>query len=86
MRNTLEDLNNALFAELENLQDSENADTPEHLAATIQRSVAVSKVAEAIIRNGELALKTMQHLNEYGYNAEGARDLAPVPVMLEAKK
>lgn len=85
MKNTLTDLNNALFAELENLQD-ESMD-PERATAALRRSQAVSQIAEVIIRNGELALKTMQHLNEMGYTANtiDSRDLAPVPVMLEAK-
>lgn len=85
MQNTLEALNNALFAEIENLQDEENSD-PERLEVVIKRTTAVSKIAETIIRNGELALKTMQHLNEYGYRSNPGPDLAPIPAMLESGK
>lgn len=58
--------------------------TVEQMDQEITRSKAVTSVAEAVIHNGELALKTMQHLNEMGYGT-GKRDnlLAPVPKMLE---
>jgi hypothetical protein len=49
--------------------------TEEQLQKEILRSQAVTKVAEVIVRNGELALKTMEHMNEYGYD-RGARDAA----------
>lgn len=86
MRNTLSDLNNYLFETLERLQDDELSD--EQLQREIIRSQAVTSVAETVIHNGELALKTMQHLNEYGYGRNGNRDslLAPVPNMLEVGK
>lgn len=82
MKNTLSDLNNYLFESLERLLDEEL--TPEQLEKEITRSHAVTAVAETVIHNGELALKTMQHLNEYAYG-RGSRDktLAPVPAMLE---
>jgi len=84
MMNTLSDLNNYLFEQIERMTDDEL--TEEQLQKEILRSQAVTKVAEVIVRNGELALKTMEHMNEYGYG-QGARDaaLAPVPAMLEAK-
>lgn len=81
MRNTLSDLNNHLFDVLERLMDEDL--TEEEMQREITRSQAVTSVAETMIHNGELALKTMQHLNEYGY---GGGNLAPVPAMLEAKK
>ena len=85
MKNTLSDLNNYLFESIERLNDDEL--TEEELKKEILRSQAVTEVAEVIVRNGELALKTMQHMNEYGYGC-GNRDaaLAPVPALLEAKK
>ena len=51
----------------------------------ITRSKAVTAVAEAVIHNGELALKTMQHLNEYAYGHGNDKNLAPVPAMLEVR-
>lgn len=82
MRNTLSDLNNILFEAIERINDDET--TGEALDAEIKRAEAVGKIAGMIIHNGELALKTMEHLNEYGYgsNMRSSRDLAPVPAML----
>jgi hypothetical protein len=64
MKNTLTDLNNYLFETLEKLIDDEA--TEEQMQREITRSHAVTSVAETIIKNSELALKTMKHLNEYG--------------------
>lgn len=84
MQNTLQDLNNALFEAIERIQDDELSE--EELDREIKRAGAVTKVAEVIVRNGELALKTMEHLNEYGYGRQHRdENLAPVPAMLEAK-
>jgi len=78
MKNTLTDLNNYLFETLERIMD--DAMTEEQMQKEILRSETVTRVAATIIQNGELALKTMKHLNEYG--VEG-RNL--IPQMLEAK-
>ena len=82
MKNTLSDLNNYLFETLERLLDDDLTD--EQMQREITRSHAVTSVAETVIHNGELALKTMQHLNDMGYGS-GKKDslLAPVPKMLE---
>ena len=86
MKNTLSDLNNYLFESLERLMDDDL--TQEQIEREILRSKAVTSVAQTVIQNGELALKTMQHLNEYGYGREHRCDetLAPVPAMLEVKQ
>ena len=84
MNNTLTDLNNALFEAIERIQDDEL--TQEELAREITRAEAVTKIAEVVVRNGELALKTLQHLNEYGYGKRANENLAPIPRMLEAKE
>lgn len=76
MKNTLSDLNNYLFEELERLQDDEMSE--EELQKEITRSQAVTHVAEAIIRNGELALKTMTAVNEYGLTLERGFQLPPM--------
>lgn len=84
MKNTIADLNDYLFETLERLLDD---DLPEEqMQLEITRSKAVTSVAETVIHNGELALKTMQHLNDMGYGT-GKRDaaLAPVPKMLEVQ-
>ncbi|HBR31934.1 MAG TPA: hypothetical protein DD733_07610 [Clostridiales bacterium] len=63
MKNTLTDLNNYLFETLENLLDNDLSE--EQMQKEIIRSQAVTSVATTIIQNGELALKTMKHLDEY---------------------
>ncbi|MCZ4246643.1 hypothetical protein O2313_03710 [Bacillus amyloliquefaciens] len=55
MRNTLGDLNNHLFAQLERLSDEDLKG--EELSQEIHRAKAVSDVAAQIISNGSLVLK-----------------------------
>ena len=84
MRNTLGDLNNYLFESLERLLADDL--TNEEMEREISRSKAVTAVAETVIHNGELALKTMQHLNEYAYGSAGNdKNLVPVPAMLDVR-
>lgn len=78
MKNTLTDLNNYLFETLERLTDE--GMTEEQIKKEITRSQAVTAVAAAVIQNGELALKTMKHLNEYGIETPKQS----LPPMLEA--
>jgi len=64
MKNTLADLNNYLFEQIERLTDeSLSADK---LDEEIKRSEQITKVAKTIIDNGTLALNTKKHLDEYG--------------------
>lgn len=76
MKNTLGDLNNHLFAQLEKLGDDDL--TGEELDKEIQRSEAMAKIADQIIKNGDLQYKAMKHMDEYGYERKKA-----VPEMLE---
>lgn len=80
MRNTLTDLNNYLFEALERLTDDEL--TEEQLQKEITRSEDVTSVAETIIHNGELSLKALRYVEEYGVGQGGERKLPP---MLEAE-
>ena len=64
MKNTLGDLNNYLFEQLERLQDDELTD--EQLEREITRSKAVQGIAKTIIENGALALSAKKHMDEYG--------------------
>ncbi|MCD8825408.1 hypothetical protein [Staphylococcus gallinarum] len=58
MRNTLGDLNNHLFEQLERLND-ESIDG-ETLKEEIERSKAVSNIARGIIDNGNLILQAQK--------------------------
>ena len=73
-RNTLGDLNNHLFEQLERLNDEELS--PEDLDKELKRATGMTAVAEQIIKNGELAYRTMVFLDEAGYNT-GARLAVP---------
>ena len=64
MKNTLTDLNNYLFEQIERLNDDELTD--EQLEKEIKRSDTVTKIAKTIIDNGALALQAKKHLDEYG--------------------
>ena len=81
MKNTLTDLNNYLFEQMERLNDDDLTD--EQLDKQLKKADTMVKVAEKIIQNGELAFRTMKHMDEYGYNAGYAKK---VPPMLEVDK
>ena len=76
MKNTLGDLNNHLFAQLEKLGDDDL--TGEELESELKRTDAICDISEQIIKNGELQYKAMKHMDEYGYERKKA-----VPEMLE---
>ena len=58
MKNTLGDLNNHLFAQLERLSDEELQG--ESLQEEIERAKSVTTVASQIISNGNLILKAKE--------------------------
>ncbi|MCT2342617.1 hypothetical protein M4D71_00595 [Niallia taxi] len=63
MRNTLGDLNNHLFAQLERLSDEDL--NGEKLSEEIERAKAVTTVANQIISNGTLVLQAQKFHTEY---------------------
>lgn len=77
-RNTLGDLNNHLFAQLEKMDDDEL--TGEQLDNEIRRTEAMAKISEQIIKNGELQFRAMKHMDEYGYERQKS-----IPDMLEVR-
>lgn len=77
-RNTLGDLNNHLFAQLEKMDDDEL--TGEQFDNEIRRTEAMAKISEQIIKNGELQFRAMKHMDEYGYERQKA-----IPDMLEVR-
>lgn len=75
MKNTLGDLNNHLFAQLERLSDEEIVG--EKLQEEIERAKAVTSIANQVISNATIVLKA----HEMTYNSMSAD--AKVPKMLE---
>jgi hypothetical protein len=64
MKNTLTDLNEYLFQQLDALTNEDMDE--EELDKAIKRSEAVTKVAKTIIDSGNLTLAAKKHLDEYG--------------------
>ena len=79
MKNTLMDLNNYLFEQIERLNDDSLSE--EELDRELKKTDSIVKVSEKIIQNGDLAFRTMKHMDEYGYGAQRA-----LPKMLESKE
>ena len=75
MQNTLKDLNNHLFAQLERLGDEDLSQ--EKLNREVARSEAVGKIASTIIDNANTVLRAVK-LKEEGLNAD-----LQLPKMLE---
>ena len=72
MKNTLGDLNNHLFMQLERLSDEDLKG--DKLTEEIERSKAVTNVAKEIIANANIVLQARKYTTEY---------LSEVPKMLE---
>lgn len=72
MKNTLNDLNNYLFEQLENINNYSLTD--EELEKEIKRSEAVQKVARTIIDNANLVLQAKKHADEWG----GSKVITPM--------
>lgn len=74
VRNTMADLNDHLFMQLERLNDESL--TQDELKAEIDRSRAVAKISQGIIANGNLILRAAE------FNDEKLDDTAKLPRML----
>lgn len=72
-RNTLSDLNDHLFAELERLGDE--GMTPEAMRAEIERAKALSSIAKQVVANANVVLRAAEFADEQIGDA-------PVPAML----
>lgn len=79
MKNTLMDLNNHLFEQLERLNDENLSE--EELEREIRRSDAITDVAQTIISNANLALNVQKHIDEYNPNLK-----TKMPEMLGCKQ
>jgi hypothetical protein len=76
MKNTLTDLNNHLFAQIERL--SEEGLNGDQLNIELERTKGISAIANQIVNNGRLALEAQKAL--------GAGKAEEVPKWLEIKK
>ena len=83
MKNTLGDLNNHLFMQLERLNDEDLKG--EQLQEEINRAKAVTGIASQIIANGTLVLKGRELQLEYGVEGDGSnKNKKQFPPMLKA--
>lgn len=80
MKNSLSDLNNYLFEQLERVNDDELDD--EEMEKEIKRAEVVTKIGQTIISNAEVQLKAWKEANEYGLNED---DFVP-GILLEKKR
>lgn len=64
MKNKLVDVNDYLFEQLEKLNDDDL--TSEQTEAVIKKADAVNKIANTIVKNGELQFKAMKMASDYG--------------------
>lgn len=80
MKNSLSDLNNYLFEQLERVNDDELDD--EEMEKEIKRAETVTKIGQTIISNAEVQLKAWKEANEYGLNKD---DFVP-GILLEKKR
>lgn len=78
-RNTLMDLNNHLFAELERLGDEDL--TQEELEKEIARADAITKVGNVLVNNAKTALEATKTQIEWG-----RRENVQIPEMLLENK
>ena len=76
MKNTLSDLNNHLFAQMERL--GEESLKGESLTEEINRAKAITSVASRIISNGALALRAKEFCQEYGGEADADKKMPPM--------
>jgi len=83
MRNTLGDLNNHLFEQLERLNDEELKG--EKLVEEMARAKAVTGLASQIIANGTLVLKAKQFTVDYPDAVSGGEGEKKMPKMLNAE-
>lgn len=78
MKNTLSDLNNILFAQLERLADDDLSD--EAIALEVQRTQSVVSIADRIVSTAQIQLSGARFLADHA----GARSSLPATLGLSA--
>lgn len=76
MKNSLGDLNNHLFAQLERLGDEDLKG--EKLQEEINRARSISDIATQVIANGSLVLKVKTFMHEYMSGDDAEKKLPPM--------
>lgn len=84
MKNTILDLNDILFEQIERLNDDDL--TEEQIQKEMKRTDAIYKISMQIIENGKLALKTMEHRDEYSYGYDNGMKQLPDMLASNRKK
>ncbi len=79
IKNSLGDLNNILFEQLERLNDDEALKDDETFEREMKRSKAITSIASQIVQNGNLSLRACQYAAEYG------KEVTPVIALVEEK-
>lgn len=82
MKNTLGDLNNHLFAQLERLNDEELAG--DKLFEEIGRAKAVTGIASQIIANGNLVLNSIRTKGDYLQDNKALPEIFPEATTTDA--
>jgi hypothetical protein len=86
MKNSLADLNNHLFAQLERLSDEDL--TPAQIEIEAKRAEAMVAVSDQIIRNGGLKIQAAKILSDHGLDpSEHLKlDAGKKPLMIEGNR
>ena len=70
MNNSLTDLNNYLFEELERLNDDETLDLEGNLEKELKRAKAITGISTSIVNNAKLVLDVKKYADELGITNE----------------
>ena len=70
MNNSLTDLNNYLFEELERLNDDETLDQEGNLDKELKRAKAITGISTSIVNNAKLVLDVKKYADELGITNE----------------
>ena len=70
MNNSLTDLNNYLFEELERLNDDETLDQDNNLDKELKRAKAITGISTSIVNNAKLVLDVKKYADELGITNE----------------
>ena len=70
MKNSLIDLNNCLFEELERLNDDETLSHNDNLDKELKRSKAITGIGKVIVDNANVILNAKKYADEMGWETK----------------